>query len=116
MKNCRYIYAIFILTAIMSGCSCSDESDTPSTTAYRYEHIDGFSAQYAEKILSFSNSEMELQECVLDLMWRYSRLNAAGDSLLAEYMITSVDEILKAKNQALADSIGLDTRKRHPGR
>lgn len=116
MKKCRYIYAILILSAIMTGCSCSDESDTPSTTAYRFEHIDDFSAQYAERILSSAGSEMELQKCVLDLLYRYSRLNAAGDSLLAAYLITSVDEILKTENPTLADSISLDIRKRHPGR
>lgn len=116
MKKCRYIYAILILSAIMTGCSCSDESDTASTTAYRFEHIGDFSAQYAEKILSSAGSVMELQECVLDLLWRYNRLNAAGDSLLAEYLVTSVDEILKAENPALADSIGLDIRKRHSER
>ena len=105
----------FLCSGLVLIClsACGGKEDAPSEGSYRYEHIQEFVTEYGDSILSRANSEIDLQNLMLELNCRYHELLAAGDTIAAEYFILAINEYVEARNPELASSLGIS--RHHPG-
>lgn len=72
---------------------------------YRYDHIDKIAGQYAELLMTTTAEEMEMERLLMDINSRCYKLLQKGDTLTALYFRQVIEDKVRARDAAIADSI-----------